>query len=191
MTPEQRAALAARLAQPDMAGRSPTDAAAALNVAGTGAGPTWLNVSSAVIKRELMLMDAAVTATPATAPSLWGIIVINARRTAATAFTLTGGVPLAASNPNAQDRMIAQMAALVAWLDGFQEIEATSGAVRARFAAIFDVLVTGGWMSSTDRDAIVTLVQRPASWGESGLGRPVTAEDVFIALDLPRIVQEA
>lgn len=183
MTPEQRAALAARLQQPDVSGLGEQQAAEALNVAGTGTGsPVWQDIPSALVKRHLALMDAAVTTSPSTAPSLWGLIIINARRTAATAFTLTAGVPLAASNPNAQDRMVAQMAALTVWLSEFETIEATAAAVRARFGAIFDVLVTGGWMTTTDRDTIVALAQRPPAWWESaGLAAPLTARDVGLA----------
>jgi hypothetical protein len=180
MTPEQRAALAARLAQQDTAALGDQQAADALNVAGTGAGTVWQDVPTAALHRRLMI-DAAPGAAGVPA---WGLIELNSRRVPATTFAS------AASAPNAQDQLVAHMTTLVRWVQNFTMIEASDENVRARLAATFGALVTGGWVASGTRDTIVALAQRPAAWGESNLGRRVTAEDVFIARERPRIVQE-
>lgn len=180
MTPEQLAALTTRLQQPDVAALSVSEKAAALNVAGTGAGSVWQDVPTAAVYRRL-LIDAAPGAAGISA---WGLIELNSRRVPATTFAS------AASAPNPQDQAVSHMTALVRWVQSFPTIEATDTDVRARMSSIFAALVTGGWVASATRDTIVALAQRAASWGEANLGRAVTADDVFLALGLPRVIQE-
>jgi hypothetical protein len=172
MTPEQQAALAARLAEQDMLALSDAEAADALNVAGSGAGTTWQDVPTAAVYRRL-LIDAAPgnAAVPA-----WGLIELNSRRLPVTTWAS------AASTPNAQDQMVSHLTALVRWVQGFPTVDATDADVRARFGAIFGALVTGGWVSSATRDTVVSLAQRPASWAEAeGFVGGVTSRDVGLA----------
>jgi len=171
VTPEQQAALAARLAEQDMQGLAEWQAADALNAPGSGAGTTWQDVPTAAVYRRLLIDDA-----PGANVSAWGLIELNARRNATTAFAS------AASAPSAQDQMISHLTALVRWVQGFPTVDATDADVRARFGAIFGALVTGGWVSSATRDTIVALAQRPASWAEAaGWSRAITSRDVGLA----------
>lgn len=167
-------ALSDRLAQQDMLTLSDAEAATALNVQGSGTGNAWQEVRTAAVHRRLVV-DAPASASAA-ALSAWGLIAINARRAATTAFAS------AASAPSAQDQMISHLAALVAWVDNFTVIDATDSDVRARFQAIFAALVTGGWITTDTRDAIVALAQRPATWAEqNGFPNGVTSRDVGLA----------
>ncbi len=174
MTPEQLAALQARLAQADVSALFEEAAAAALNAPMQGDGQGWKLVPTAAVHRRLTIDAPAAAAMSAL--SAWGLIVINARRVASTAFAS------AASTPSAQDQMISHMAALVAWVDNFDTIDATDADVRARFAAIFAALVAGGWITDTTRGAIVALAQRDRSWAEAnGFPEGVTPRDVGLA----------
>lgn len=181
MTPEQRAALATRLRQPDVAQRGDQQAADVLNQPGSGTGMAYQNVSSAVIKRELLIANAVTSGLAEGDRNLsaWALISQNARRAAGTALTLTNGVPLAASTPTAADRIVNHLVALVTWVETLPEIEATQKNVRDRFTAIFQALVDSGWISNGTRLDIVALAQRPRSYAEElGLAQPITAQDV-------------
>ena len=166
------ATLAERLAQADMLNLSDAQAAAALNVEGSGTGTTFQDVPTAAVYRRL-LIDAAPGAA---ALSAWGLIELNSRRVAATTWAS------AASTPNAQDVLVAHMTALVRWIQSFSTIEATSAEVRTRFSNMLGALVAGGWMASGTRDTIVALASRPATWAEqNGYPNGVTSRDVGIA----------
>jgi hypothetical protein len=166
------ATLAERLAQQDMLALSDAQAAAALNVEGSGTGSTWQDVPAVAVYRRLMI-DAAPGA--ASVPA-WGLLELNSRRVPTTAYAS------AASTPNAQDQMIAHITTLVRWVQSSIPIEATDAEVRARFSAMFGALVTGGWVSSATRDAIIALAQRPATWAEqNGYPGGVTSRDVGLA----------
>jgi hypothetical protein len=171
MTPEQLAALRARLAEQDMQGLADWQVSAALNTRGPGNGTAWQEVPTAAVHRRLMI-DAPAAVSMA-ALSAWGLIAINARRAATTAFAS------AASAPSTQDQMISHMAALVAWVENFPTIDAADDAVRTRFAAIFAALVAGGWITTGTRDTVVAMASRQRSWAEAnGFPDGVTPHDV-------------
>lgn len=172
MTSEQLAALQARLAQPDLSGLSEWRCAEILNAPGSGTGNTWQDVPAKAVYRRLMIDAAPGAATV----SAWGLIEVNSRRVAATTWAS------AASTPNAQDQMVAHMATLVRWVQSDIPIEASNAEVRTRFSNMLGALVTGGWVASATRDAIVALAQRPATWAEqNGFPNGVTANDIGAA----------
>jgi hypothetical protein len=161
MTPEQQAALAARLAQQEMLALSDAQAADALNAAGSGVGVTWQDFASADL--YVVLLEAGV----------WGLIELNSRRAPTTALATAG------SAPNAQDVTIGRLIMLVRMVQDIPTIHASRAGVRATLAAIFNGIGTAGFLTTDVRDACIALAQRPATWAEAaGWSRAITSRDV-------------
>lgn len=155
------ATLAERLAQADMLALSDAQAAAALNVQGSGAGNTWQDIASLDLYTVLLEANA------------WGLIELNSRRAVTTALATAG------SAPNAQDLTISRMITLVRLVQDIPTIRASRSGVRTTLAAVFNGLGSAGFLTDPVRDACIALAQRPATWGEeNGYPNGVTSRDV-------------
>jgi hypothetical protein len=169
VTPEQRAALAARLQQPDMAGLSVAEAAAALSAPGSGAGITHVPIAGEAIFETL------------TEAGVWGAIKLWSRAMP------TGTV----AAPSAQDAMAARCINVVDAAEQRIALRTNREGVRTRWAGIFDGLRTDGLLTAGQRNSLNALAQRASTWAEdNGLGERVTEAQVRRARDIPEIVQE-
>lgn len=154
------ATLAERLALPDVAGLSDADAAAALNVEGSGVGTT---------RRD---MDAADLFEVLSDTGAWGRIELWSR------MLPTGTI----AAPSAQDAQVARCIAVVRAVDRGQVIRTSRDAVLTEWTAILGGLRTDTLITAAARTRLIALLTRPATWAEqNGYLGGVTSREVGIA----------
>jgi hypothetical protein len=153
-------ALAARVAQPDLAALSEQQAADALNAPGSGDGVAYQDVDPADWYDTLLTSGE------------WGRIELFSR------LAPTGTL----ATPSAQDNNVARLLTFVRIVTFDRPIRASRQSVRDVLGTILTAMQTGGFIAAGTRTALIGFAQRPASWGEAnGFPRGVTSRDVGLA----------